>query len=90
MVLGYLRFLRWQLPLHFVIAPRASRGELALDFVSGQVGPIGLPELLFDPLGNALARVILAGQAFAEVTQISVREGELTIAGRYNRHALEF
>jgi hypothetical protein len=47
-----------------------------------------LPELVFDPLGNVLARAILAGQPFAEVTEISVREGEITIAGRYNKDAL--
>ena len=70
-----------------MVAPRAARGELVLDFVSGRVGQARLPELIFDPLGTALARLILVGQAFAEITEISIREGELTIAGRYSREA---
>jgi hypothetical protein len=85
---GYLRLLRWQLPVRVVVAPSASRGQLALDFVSGNIGAVDLPELLFDPLGKALAQLILAGQAFAEITDITVSEGQLTISGQYDRDKL--
>jgi hypothetical protein len=87
---GYLRLLRWQLPVHLSVAPRASQGELVLDFVSGSIGPIRLPELLFDPLGKALAQLILSGQALAEITEIRVDAGQMTIAGQYHRDKLGF
>jgi len=87
-LLGYLRLLQWQQPVHLMVAPRATRGELVLDFVSGRVGPVRLPEFVFDPLGRELARVVLAGQAFAEITEISVQEGRLTVAGRYGKDTL--
>lgn len=87
-VLGYLCLLRWQQPMHLMVALRATRGELVLDFVSGRVGPVRLPGFVFDPLGRALARVVLAGQAFAEITEISVQEGRLTVAGRYGKDTL--
>jgi len=49
---------------------------------------IVLPELLFDPLGKALAQLILSGQSFAEITEISVDEGQMTISGQYHRDKL--
>jgi hypothetical protein len=83
-----VRLLRWQQPVHLMVAPRATRGELALDFASGRVGPVRLPEFVFGPLGRALAQVVLTGQAFAEITEISVQEGRLTVAGRYGKDTL--
>lgn len=72
---------RWSQPVRIVVAPRASQGELELDFVEGQLGWLTLPEFLFDPLGNLLSRAILAGQDYAAITELTVSEGSLTFAG---------
>lgn len=82
---GELAFLRWRLPVRVVVAPHAASGEMTLDFVEGQVGRFALPEIVFDLLGKGIARALLAGQAYAEITQISVQAGTFTISGRYNR-----
>lgn len=71
-------------PARIVAAPRAREGELVLDFVEGRLGPLPLPESLFDPIGRLVAAGILAGQSVAEITVIEVTEGEMVIGGRRN------
>jgi hypothetical protein len=75
-------FMSWRLPLRVVVAPRAAGQTLELDFIEGQVGTVGLPELLFDPLGKLLAHVLLAGREYAEIQEITVADGAFTFAGR--------
>lgn len=84
-VRGKVRFLVVSLPVRVVVAPRASQGELVLDFVEGQVGPVPMPEILFDYLGKGLARALLAGREVAEITEIRVTDGVLTVSGRWDR-----
>jgi hypothetical protein len=85
LVRGEARFLVLSLPVRVVTAPRASQGELVLDFVEGQLGPVPMPEILFDYIGKGLARALLAGREVAEITEIRVTDGVLTISGRWNR-----
>jgi hypothetical protein len=87
-VRGYIQLFRWRLPLRFVIAPRAGDGRLVLDFVAGRLGPLSLPEGLFDLIGKGLSRIILAGQDYAEIQEITVSEGTLTVRGRYDRETI--
>ncbi|MGD1994067.1 MAG: hypothetical protein PVI59_12810 [Anaerolineae bacterium] len=72
-------------PVRVVVAPRAAEGELVLDFVEGKLGPVPVPEALFDRIGEVLAQAILTGQSYlqvAQVTAVSVGDGTLTISGR--------
>jgi hypothetical protein len=85
LVRGYVRLLVLRQPVRVVVAPRASGGELVLDFVEGQLGPVPMPEILFDYVGEGLAGAILAGQEYAEITEIRVGEGTLTFSGRRNQ-----
>lgn len=79
---GYGRLFRWRIPMRVVVAPAAVEGELVLDFVEGQLGSIPMPEFLFDPLGKLLAQVLLAGQEYADITQLAVTSSRLSFAGR--------
>ena len=83
-VRGYGRVLNQRLPLRLVTRPRAASGELVLDFVEGQIGRIPLPEFLFDPLGRMLSSLILAGQNYAEISQLNVGNGTLTFSATVN------
>lgn len=83
-VRGNARFLVAGLPFYLVTAPHAAQGELVLDFVEGRLGPMPMPEFLFDYLGQGLARALLAGQEYAEITEIRVGDGFLTVSGRWN------
>lgn len=58
---------------------------MALDFVAGQIGTARLPEIVFDLLGKGIAEALPAGQAYAEITEISVGQGTFTLSGRYNK-----
>jgi len=87
-VRGYGRLLVLRQPLRVVLAPRADDGELSFDFVEGNLGPVNLPEGLFDLIGKGLARAILLGQDYGEISQIDVGDGVLTLSGRYNREKL--
>jgi len=82
---GEFALLRWRFPARFVVAPEASEGEMVLDFVEGQIGRVNLPEPVFDLLGKGVAQALLAGQEYAEISQIRVSAGTLTISGRRNQ-----
>lgn len=84
-VRGYAELLGQRQPLRLVLAPRASDGELVFDFVEGTLGPVSVPEGLIDQIGLGLAKLILAGDAFVEITQIRVSDGTLTLSGGYRR-----
>lgn len=83
-VRGKARFLVAGSPFRLVTAPHAAQGELVLDFVEGRLGPMPMPEFLFDYLGQGLARALLAGQEYAEITEVRVADGVLTVSGRWN------
>jgi hypothetical protein len=82
-VRGYGEILGLRLPLRLVMAPRASAGELVLDFVEGTLGPLSVPEGFVDLVGKGLAGLILAGNDYVEVSRIEVVDGALTLSGRY-------
>jgi hypothetical protein len=82
---GYVEVLGQRQPLRLVLAPRASQGELVLDFVEGKLGPVSVPEELIDQVGTGLAKLIMAGDEYIEITQIRVDDGSLTISGGYRK-----
>lgn len=84
-VRGYGKLLVLRQPLRLVLAPRASDGELVLDFVEGNLGPVGVPESLVDQIGKGLATVIMAGEDHAVINKIQVSEGKLRLTGRYRQ-----
>ena len=79
---GYIQAWRWKQPALVVVAPRATSGELALDFVRGQLGRLPAPEWAFDKLGELLSSLILLGQDYAEITEMTVTEGRMSFLGR--------
>lgn len=81
---GDLTLLKWKVPVRVIVAPYAGDGKMSLDFVEGQIGSIQLPPFLFDLLGKGLVKALMLGQEYAEITQIQVSAGTLTLSGRYN------
>jgi len=84
---GDLAFLWWRQPTRLVIAPYARAGEVSFEFVEGQVGATRVPQLLFNLLGKGITSALVLGQSFgyAEITQIEVAAGTLSLGGRLNR-----
>jgi hypothetical protein len=82
---GYAEVLGQRQPLRLVLAPRASQGELVLDFVEGTLGPVDVPEQLIDQIGEGLAKLVMAGEQYVEIRQILVDEASITISGRYRQ-----
>jgi hypothetical protein len=77
---GYIEAWRFRLPGLFVVAPSAGGGELELDFVSGRLGRLPLPEVVFDWIGRSAARAVLVGKGVARLEEITVGDGTLKLA----------
>jgi hypothetical protein len=58
---------------------------LVLDFVEGTLGPVAVTEQLIDQLGEGLAKLVMAGDEYVEISQIRVDDGTLTISGGYRQ-----
>lgn len=82
-VRGEASWLIVRLPFRAVTAPRATEGELEFDFVEGQVGAVPMPEFVFDLLGRGVSEAVLLGEAYAQITEISVGTGTLSLRGAY-------
>lgn len=80
-VAGYVHAWRWRQPALMIVAPRAQRGSLELDFVEGRIGRLPAPEWLFDRTAGLLSSMILLGRNYAEISQLEVRRGTLTFVG---------
>jgi hypothetical protein len=46
---------------------------------------VSVPEGLVDLVGKGLARLILTGKDYAQVSKIELADGSLTLSGRYLR-----
>lgn len=82
---GRIRLPIGQWPFRVVARPHASQGELVLDLVEGQIGPLPMPQIAFNYLARGLARAVVAGQEYVEITEILVSDGVLTVSGRWQR-----
>jgi hypothetical protein len=80
---GYGRVGSWRQPVRAVMAPRASDGELDLHFVKGRIGSLPLPAFIFNPIGKALASLILAGSDSLKIHEISIQQGSMTLSGEW-------
>ncbi len=79
---GYGKILRWRQPVRAVVTAHAADGELEIDFVEGQLGNVSMPEFIFDIIGKSVTEALVLGQDYAEITEIRVSEGTLTLTGR--------
>jgi hypothetical protein len=84
-VAGYVQAWRWQQPALVVFSPRARSGELELDFVKGRLGRLPAPAFAFDLLGRLASSLILQGQDYAEISNLTVEEGRLTFEASVTR-----
>jgi hypothetical protein len=87
-VRGYGEVLGQRQALRLVLAPHASKGELTLDFVEGNLGPVAVPEGVVDLVGQGLASLILVGRDYVDISKIEVGGGSLTLSGRYTGNPL--
>jgi hypothetical protein len=79
-VAGWVQAWRWRQPALIVVAPRARGGELSLDFVKGRLGRLPAPERAFDLLGGMVSSLILLGDEYVELSELSVDRGRMTFA----------
>lgn len=84
-VAGFIQAWSFRQTAMFVVAPSATSGQLELDFVRGRLGRLPAPEFAFDLLGDLIVSVILLGQDYAEISELSVGDGTLTFVGRLHK-----
>lgn len=77
-VAGDIRAWSFRQPALVVFAPRAADGELELDFRKGRLGRLPAPEFAFDLLGRLVASLLLQAEDYAQIREITVRDGRLT------------
>lgn len=77
---GYGALLWWEIPARVVFAPHVS-GSLRLEFREGQLGRIPLPVGLLNWAGDFLSRTIPEDLNFAEIREVHVSEGEISMRG---------
>ena len=78
---GYAEVVGQRQPFRLVIVPQASQGNLVLDFVEGQFGPVPIPKELADQVFDTLASSFLAANAAIEFTDVTVGDGTFSIDG---------
>jgi len=84
-VAGYVLAWRWKQPALVVFAPRATSGQLTLDFVKGRLGRVPAPAWAFDRLGALVASLVLQGRHYAEISALTVEQGRLTFVASLTR-----
>lgn len=79
-VAGSLAVWRLRQPALLVVAPTVDEGSLQLEFSKARLGRIPAPRWVFNRLGPVLASAFVLGSDYAKLTEISVSDGELTVA----------
>ncbi|HSJ58641.1 MAG TPA: hypothetical protein VLC95_15770 [Anaerolineae bacterium] len=82
---GTAEALEQRQPLRLVFRPTVLNGELMLDYVEGQFGPLPVPELLIAQAREEIESLLLDSREYVEITGVEVAEGTLTLTGRYLR-----
>ncbi|MGH2542837.1 MAG: hypothetical protein ACRDIB_08570 [Ardenticatenaceae bacterium] len=80
-VRGQLEFEGSAQPLRVVARPSVANQQLQLDIVEGRIGPIPVPGAILDQVEGLLATAILQAQNYAELQEVRVEAGTLTLSG---------
>jgi|GEM_PF-2354060 len=81
-VTGRVDLLGFQQPVRIVAVPRPEGNRVFLTFVEGSIGPVPMPAWLADQLVTNVDALMLMGQDYASVSDVTVTEGELSVTGR--------
>lgn len=68
--------------MRIVAVPRPEGNKLFLTFVEGSIGPVPMPAWLADQLVTNVDALMVMGQDYASVSDVTVTEGELSVTGR--------
>jgi len=79
---GNVDLLGFRQPVRIVAVPRREGGSVFLAFVEGRIGPLPVPSWLADQLVSNVDALLLLGQDYAAISNVTVTEGELSVTGR--------
>ena len=78
---GDIEYEGYMQPIRLVAQPNAVDGSLQVDIIEGRLGPIPVPDSILSQAEEQLAQAILAGQEYAQLDEIRVQAGTLTLTG---------
>ena len=81
-VTGDVDLLGFRQPVRIVAVPRPEGDKVFLTFVEGNIGPLPVPAWLADQLITNTDALLLMGQDYADISDVTVNEGELSVTGR--------
>ncbi len=79
---GDIEFQGRSQPIRVVARPSAANGELVMDIVDGRIGPVPVPGPILDQVEGMLAEAILQTQNYAQLNEVRVEAGTLTLSGQ--------
>jgi len=80
---GYLELWGVDLPLLLAVIPSARGGALELAYVRGRAGRLPVPGVFFGLVRDAVSRAAMTGGSGAEIAEIVVGQGSLTVVGSF-------
>jgi hypothetical protein len=81
-VAGIVDLLGFRQPVRIVAVPRPEGDRVFLSFVEGHIGPVPVPIWLADQLVTNMDALLLLGQDYADVSDVTVTEGQMSVTGR--------
>jgi hypothetical protein len=81
-VTGDVDLLGLRQPVRMVVVPRPEGDKVFLTFVEGSIGPLPVPDWLAGEVVANVDALLLLGQDFAAIRDVTVAEGELSVTGR--------
>jgi hypothetical protein len=78
---GYAEIAGQRQPFRLVIAPKTVDGNLVLDFVEGQFGPVPIPKELADQVFDQMALGFAAADTAIQFKDVKVGAGTFSISG---------
>lgn len=84
-VRGQIDFQGNRQPIRIASQPTLVNGSLELENSQGRIGPVPVPGAILNIVDSTLTQAILAGQDYAQVTDVQVGAGTLTLSGQRNQ-----
>jgi hypothetical protein len=81
-VRGQIEFQGNTQPIRIAAQPALVDGNLEMQNIEGRIGPVPVPGAILEAIDSTITQAILAGQDYAQVTDVQVGAGTLTLSGQ--------
>jgi hypothetical protein len=79
---GRVDLLGFRQPVRIVAVPRPEGDRILLTFVEGSIGRVPVPAWLAEQVVANVDALLLLGQDYADISDVTVTEGQMSVTGR--------